>query len=330
MNSQESVRYRGREIPVRGTIKVRGRVYRLLEDVGRGDRKRHWVYDRGTRDFRQILVLPRGKSSRQHIAVLKRVSQGNPNLPTIVDYEHRGDETFVVTNWVRGEDLKTYLGRITAGQRPWPSPLEIMKLYRGLAHGLCQMHRHRRVVHGDLKPANLVLTREPNRLVMIDFGSAWAVEHTTRRQSGDGISRRYAAPEQLREQASCDSRSDQFSATLVAYEMLTGVVPYGEMGGQAGLPEHRSTYESLYQPPSQLCPNRRAIPQRIWRLVDDVIARGLQLDPAERFVSQGPWLEALEDLHCEMRRKGRLTRVDSALLRWIGWLGDRTVGRVHR
>ena len=198
-----------------------------------------------------------------------------------------------------------------------------MKLYRGLAHGLSQMHRHRRVVHGDIKPGNLVLSREPNRLVMIDFGNAWTMERTVRRGPGEGVSRFYPAPEQLQEDVAIDARSDQFSATVVAYEMLTGVRPYGDRGGEAGLPENRSTYEPLYKPPSRVSPMRQELPRRIWRLIDDVIATGLELDANERFPSRGPWLEALEDLHCEIRRKGQLGKMESYLLRIIGWVGDR-------
>ena len=44
----------------------------------------------------------------------------------------------------------------------------------------------RRILHGDIKPENLILAREPNRLVMIDFGTAWTTERTTRRDQGGG------------------------------------------------------------------------------------------------------------------------------------------------
>ena len=239
------------------TIKVRDRVYRVLEDVGGAGRKRYWVRDRraGPRgDYRQILVLPRGEASSQHIAALQRLSHGNPNLPTILDCETRGDEIFVVTNWVRGPDLETYLEDVRSKAPQRLTPTEVMKLYRGLAHGLSQMHQHRGVRHGDIKPANLIIAREPNRLVMIDFGSAWMTERTTRRDPGDGTSHGYTAPERLddrqrpdNEGSVVDARSEQFSATVVAYEMLTGVLPYGKMGGKAGLLENRPIYEPLYR-----------------------------------------------------------------------------------
>jgi len=331
--SPNTVRYCGKDLPVAGELRFHGRIYCLIKDVGRAGNKRLWVYDprAGPRgDFRQILVLPRGDASRQHIGVLQGLSQGNPNLPTILDSGPRGEEMWVVTNWVRGVDLKTFLDDVRSDKRPWPSPLEVIKLYRGLAHGLSQMHRHRRIVHGDIKPENLILTREPNRLVMIDFGSAWMAERATRRDPGDGESRYYPAPERLhdpqRDQGDTpmlDPRSDQFSATVVAYEMLTGARPYGEMGGEAGLRENRATYEPLYRPPSEFSPLRRRIPPRIWRAIDEVIGRGLKLDPADRYPSRKPWLDALDDVYCELRRKTQVGPWHSKLMVAIRWFGDR-------
>ena len=143
----------------------------------------------------------------------------------------------------------------------WPSPLEVVKLYRGLAHGLSQMHRHRRIVHGDIKPGNLVLatgtqSAGDDRLRYRVDGRADRAARPGRRHS-----RYYAAPELLRKNISfVDGRADQFSATVVAYEMLTGVRPYGEIGGEAGLDSNRAMYEPLYRPPSQLSPMRRQSP----------------------------------------------------------------------
>ena len=95
------------------------------------------------------------------------------------------------------------------------------------------MHHKKNFVHGDIRPENLVLCREPNRLVLIDFGSAWPVEKTTARSLGDGVSEFYSAPEQLRDNRFADFRSDQFSASVVFYELLTLDLPYEGLGGKA-------------------------------------------------------------------------------------------------
>jgi len=325
MTKRNTIRYCGEDLPVLDTITVRKRQYSVLRKVGREGR-RYLVHDRGVRDFRQILALPRADTSRQHIDILQRISQRNSNLPTILDFQSRDDEVHIVTTWVRGQDVKDYLRAVKDGDERWPSPTEVMKLCRGLAHGLRQMHRHRNIVHGDITPANLVLTRGPNLLVMIDFGSAWAAERSLRRSVGDGVTRHYAAPEQLIG-SPVDFRCDQFSANVVAYQMITGRLPYADMGGLAGTPENRSAYESRYKPPSELCPLRAKVPKRIWRLIDEIVGRGLALDARDRFPSDDLWIDALEDLYCETRRRVRFHAWDKRLIRLFEWIGRRNTAR---
>jgi serine/threonine protein kinase len=296
----------------------------VLAKIGRGDHFRYWVFHRRAGpggSFRQLLVLPRNQTTRQHLNVLRRLSQGNPNLPTILDFHRQANEFVVVTTWVHGRDLASYLTRDHSRPVAWRNPIDAMKLYRGLAHGLSHMHRRPQVVHGDIKPANLVVAKSPRRLVMIDFGSAWTIEKSCGREAGDGTTPSYAAPEQLDDRQLADFRSDQFSACVVAYRMLTGELPYGGMGGKAGLPQNRSVYESRYRPPSQLCPHRKRVPRRIWKVIDEVLTTGLALDTGRRFQSSPLWLDALEDLYCEMRRKVRFGFWDSVLIRLFERLG---------
>jgi serine/threonine-protein kinase len=205
----------------------------------------------------------------------------------------------VVTNWVQGTNLKRYLAMARAGKRVWPSPTEAFKRYRGLAHALSQMHVQAGVIHGDLKPGNMILTSRPSRLVVTDFGSAWSIERTALRLAGDGATRGYAAPEQLVNQRRVDFRADQFSATVVLYEMLTGKLPYGGMGGCAGLPENERDHGDSLILPSQDAMDRRYIPARIWAEIDQVVIRGLALDPSQRFASSREWRNAT-DAVCRM------------------------------
>jgi serine/threonine protein kinase len=317
---KDFIRYGGEDIPFAGMISVGKRKYQILKKISRGDRQRYWVYDAhaGPRgDFRQILVVPEGQTCRQHLAVLQRLSHGNPNLPTILECRRKGSEYFLVTSWVRGENLEEYLRRVKTHPKDWPSPIELMKYFRGLAHGLCQLHKHCRVIHGDIRPSNLIFARMPNRFVMIDFGSAWMMERTVGRSIGDGLSEFYASPEQLQKFDFVDFRSDQFSATAVIYELLTGNRPYEGMGGKAGLPEFRDQYQQLYNPPSTLCPLKEKISHHIWKLIDSLIGRGLALDPSKRFQNRSQWLEAMEDLQCECRRKVHFSLWDKFLIRLL-------------
>ena len=96
--------------------------------------------------------------------------------------------------WVWGTNLRELLRSVRSGELPRPSVPEVVRLARGLAHGLSHYHRRANVVHGDVSPANLIVTSATKNLVLVDFGSAWPVEQTATKESGDGFTLPYAAP----------------------------------------------------------------------------------------------------------------------------------------
>jgi serine/threonine protein kinase len=320
MFPEDTVRYGNKQVPVIGKMNIGRREYCLLKKTSHGDRQQFLACEKHPGfqgDFRQIVVLPRKAASRQHLAVLRRLSYGNPNLPTILECRRQGEELIVITTWAHGRDLQSRSENTKISR---PSPTEVMRLYRGLAHGLSQMYRHAKVIHGDINPANLILAEKSSRLVMIDFGSAWMMEKTVRRDDGDGDTKHFAAPELLMQKPGVDFRADQFSASAVAYWMLAGKPPYGGIGGLAGTPEYRDLYEPLYQPPSRVSPFRKQIPKRIWRRIDEVLNKALALDANRRYQSSHLWLDDLEDLNCEIRQHERLSRADHLLFRFFRWL----------
>ena len=201
-----------------------------------------------------------------------------------------------------GEDLRTYLRRSRRDRHCRLGSVQAFNLFRRFAHGLSHFHRRGNMVHGDLKPANLILCRDARRLIMVDFGSAWTVEKTMVRELGDGETAAYASPEQNQRQAFVDFRSDQFSATVIAYEMLTGDLPYDKMGGKAGRPENRSDFEGKLIPPSRCCRDQRPLPKGAWTKIDDVITKGLALDPEDRYESDKPWLNDLDEIDTILNR----------------------------
>jgi len=321
MHRKETIRFRGRKYPVLRRMTVGGKTYLILEKLSTSERQRWRAFDQHAGpegDMRTIWVIPRSKSSRQHLDVLKRLSQNSPAMPAILEYHQEQNSFAIIMPWVWGQDLRSFLKRARKGRVRWPGTVETFNLFRRLAHALRSLHQHSNMVHGDLKPENLILCREPNRLVMIDFGSAWTVENTARRQPGDGQTDPYASPEQHSGRPQVDFRSDMFSASVVAYEMLTGEVPYAKMGGRAGLEEHRATFAETLTAPSQACRDPRPLPPRAWKRIDRVIMTGLNLDANSRYATDGVWLDELDDIDTQLNRRRRLSPSSRALQSLLG------------
>ncbi len=146
--------------------------------------------------------------------------------PAVVRYVARGTtadgQAFLVMQWVEGESLSRRLLR---------GPLGVaatLQLVRRVARGLAAAHA-RGIVHRDVKPANVLLPDgDVDRAVLIDFGIART------QRPGTAATRRgaflgtpgYMAPEQARGGGALDARADVFSLGCVAYECLTGKVPF--------------------------------------------------------------------------------------------------------
>jgi serine/threonine protein kinase len=274
-----------------------------------------------------VLLFPREQASIQHIQVLRRLSRQTPsNLPRIVSYAERRHDVAVAVSWVEGTSLDAFLKDIDKGAISGRSPTNIMQCYTGLALGLRQLHSHAGVIHGDLKAGNLVLTSRPQRLVMIDFGSAWMKMRTMHRHPSDGKTEAYAAPEQLFDGPTVYEAIDQFSASVVAYELMTGQLPYGGMGGRAGLPDKIDIYKRQWKPPSQLSPHHTDVPRRIWDRIDTILKRALSLDPENRYPTDDAWLEDLHALRSEIDRRAGDIRENDWMLKGARLL-SRIMGR---
>jgi serine/threonine protein kinase len=329
--SPDVVRFRGRTEPVIDTIRLKGRKYFVLENLSRRGAVRVFDPQAGPHgDFRVLYRLPHARATRQTIETLRRLGgpTANRNFPVITDCVRQGDELFVVMSWAWGTDLRMLLRSIRGGESPRPSVPEIVRLFRGLAHGLTHFHRHAALVHGDLSPANLILTSRPTQLVLIDFGSAWPVEQTATKNAGDGVTFPYVAPERIHAQASEDFRADQFSLAVIAYELLTLEIPYDGLGGRAELPmESGNSTTRLIAPSKRLPWRQRRVPSDSLQLLDAVLCQSLGLHPDERFLTPGEWLDAWDRLHFSLRGRGRLSRPEKWSLDWIEFLARPFFGR---
>jgi serine/threonine protein kinase len=159
----------------------------------------------------------------------KTISQlSHPNICTLHDVGNENGLHFLVMELLEGESLAE---RLVRGPMPLP---EVLRYGAQLAEALGKAHRVG-VVHRDLKPGNVMLTK--NGIKLLDFGlaksveGAWSstgsthmemTEHKPLTQEGTILGTfQYMAPEQL-EGAEADARTDIFGLGAVLYEMATG------------------------------------------------------------------------------------------------------------
>jgi serine/threonine protein kinase len=325
-NTPRTIRFRGREEEILDVISVRGRQYFVLEQLSHRGAFR--VFDRRAGingDYRMLYRLPYSRVSRQRIETLRRLSgpTANRNFPYISDCVRHGDDLVIVMSWVWGQDLRELLSQVRQGKCQRPSVTETVRLCRGLAHGLSHYHRRAQVVHGDVSPANLVLTSGTTNLVLVDFGSAWPVEQSATKDFGDGFTPPYAAPERIARHALEDFRADMFSLSVVAYELLTLEIPYDGAGGRAGLPNLAASFTGTLVPPSHLIAEPKRLPQQPLEQMNELFRVSLAFHPDGRFATRGEWLAAWDGLHFALRKGSRLSGFEQALLSWLESIGGR-------
>jgi len=157
---------------------------------------------------------------------------------------------------------------------------------REIAKGLAAIHAAG-VVHRDLKPDNVIVTREHVVKVM-DLGVARLADDVARfSQSGAFVgSFHYAAPEQFRKGGKdVDHRTDLFALGLVLYELATGAHPFEGDDLRVVL---RRLLEETPRPAAELNP-------QLSPFFEEVVAKLLAKDPAARFASADDVARVLAD-----------------------------------
>lgn len=173
---------------------------------------------------------------------------------------------YTLTEHVEGETLADWMNR-----NPRPGLDEVRGILDQIARGLRAFHRND-ILHQDLKPGNIMIDRS-GTVKIIDFGSV-RVAGLEELRGPDALpallgTRDYAAPEYLRGEPPTP-RSDQYSLGVIAYEMLTGSLPYGR-----GFAQPKDVTKARYVPSMQHNPD---IPP--W--MDLALSRAVAINPAER------------------------------------------------
>jgi eukaryotic-like serine/threonine-protein kinase len=207
---------------------------------------------------------------------------------------------YVAMEWLDGEDL---------AQRQRRDPLSIAEsvdLCLQVAEALGAAHAAG-VVHRDIKPGNLFLCRSPTTLgalggytpKLVDFGVATKSDIRITR-TGDVVGTpAYMAPEQARGDAPIDAKSDIYSLGATLFELIAGRPPH------VGPTVIATLARLVTTTPPRLSELRRETPP----VVDNLVSRMLQTDPAARPDSMAEVLEMLEDA---ARESARVSWVDTS------------------
>ncbi|PJB39007.1 MAG: hypothetical protein CO108_18040, partial [Deltaproteobacteria bacterium CG_4_9_14_3_um_filter_63_12] len=238
----------------------------LLEEIGRGGQS---VVYRGRRGGQDVAVkLQHPNRSAHGRRIWRRASAlapiQHPGLAQILSVGEEDGSLYLVMDFVEGETLERLLTK---------GPLDeaaVVQLAIGIASALHAVHVHG-LVHGDIKPSNVILSEGRPRL--IDFGFISELGETDERVMG---TLRYSAPEQLRIlHRPIDGRSDLYALGMMLFEAITGR-PAFDGQDSAGLVGRHA---------NEVPPDVRDLRPEISVGLARIIAKLIRKDPDDRYQS---------------------------------------------
>ncbi|MGX7348785.1 Stk1 family PASTA domain-containing Ser/Thr kinase [Dolosicoccus paucivorans] len=190
------------------------------------------------------------------------------NIVEVYDVDEEDGKQYIVMEYVKGEDLKTYIRKHS------PLPLEsVVSIMMQLLLAIDLAHKHQ-IIHRDIKPQN-VLIKDGSEVKITDFGIAIALTDTSITQTNTLLgSVHYLSPEQARG-ANATVKSDIYALGIVLYELITGTVPFdGESPVSIALKHFQEDLPSVRE-------QYDYIPQSL----ENVILKATAKNPEDRYAS---------------------------------------------
>jgi serine/threonine-protein kinase len=263
--------------------------YRIIEPLGHGGMASVYkAYEAALDRNVAIKVLPPeflhdptfAERFRREAKVVARLE--HPNIIPIFAFDIAEGVPWMAMRFVSGGTVSRLL-RESSGRL---SRERVIGILRGVSDALDYAHE-KGVVHRDVKPHNM-LVDEGGRVYLVDFGVAKMVEASSGLTATGVISGtpQYMAPEQITA-LNVDHRADIYSLGIVAYELLTGRVPFAADTPIAVLMKHVSDPVPLPKP--------EEVPEPMARTLLQCTAK----NPEERWPSAGAFVDALERARVE-------------------------------
>jgi serine/threonine-protein kinase len=279
-----------KERPVMEQARLLGERYELSEVLGRGGMAEVRL-GRDIRLGRTVAV----KTLRSDLALdssfqarFRREAQSAASLnhPAIVSVYDTGEDyadgvpvPYIVMEYVDGQTLRELLN---SGRKLLPE--RAMEIAAGTLSALDYSH-HNGIVHRDIKPGNVMLTRAGTVKVM-DFGIARAVADASSTMTATAAvigTAQYLSPEQAKGEKT-DARSDLYSTGCLLYELLTGVPPFTGDSPVAVAYQH---VRENPKPPSQIDP-------AVTPAMDAIVMKSLAKNAENRYQTAAEMREDIE------------------------------------
>lgn len=260
--------------------------YELMRELGRGETG--VVYEALDTRTKQIVAVKAVNLAEFGEGIADEVADrifreaeavgllAHPNIVSIYDFGEESGLVYISMEYVEGEDLGHYT-------RPGHLlPLrETLAIVAGVADTLEYAHS-KGVVHGDIKPANIIRIKKTSDVKLTDFGIARVMPFSKhKRGMGPGFPC-YMSPEQLSGKKT-DGRSDVFSVGVLLFEMLTGQKPFkGDDISALMLSIARDRHLSA-----------KALDPTVPRIVERIIDKSLEKDIESRYQRAGLMAEQL-------------------------------------
>jgi serine/threonine protein kinase len=254
--------------------------YELKEKIGHGASAS--VFKAWHTELKRPVAIKFLPTMHDPLAVARFVREGramrrldHPNIVQVLDTGEIKGTPYMVFDFIAGGSLAE---RMAAGPLPYP---ETMTILNGIAAGLDYAHRQG-ILHRDVKPANILLS-ETGAPVIADFGLARLLDQPSATATGilSGTPA-YMSPEEGNG-AKISPASDQYSLAAMAYQMLTGAVPFPGV----------TVTEVLVGLLTREAPPPSKLRADLSPEVDAVVLRGLNKDPDKRWESARAFTDAI-------------------------------------